>query len=102
VVNAMTRMRFVDADGVMDFQMKGEVAKAPRGYLPWFDVPGRASANVPIVCGHWSALGLLIRPDLLALDSGCVWGGRLTAVRLEDRSVFQVACQAAPDPKRRQ
>lgn len=102
VVNAMTRMRFVDASGVMDFRVKGELEKAPRGYLPWFDVPGRASADVPIVCGHWSALGLLIRPDLLALDSGCVWGGRLTAVRLDDRSVFQVACQAAPDPKRRQ
>jgi bis(5'-nucleosyl)-tetraphosphatase (symmetrical) len=102
VVNAMTRMRFVDPNGVMDFRAKGELENAPRGYLPWFDVPGRASADVPIVCGHWSALGLLIRPDLLALDSGCVWGGRLTAVRLEDRSVFQVACQAAPDPKRRQ
>ncbi|MGB8435971.1 MAG: symmetrical bis(5'-nucleosyl)-tetraphosphatase [Burkholderiales bacterium] len=102
VVNAMTRMRFVDANGVMDFRSKGELENAPRGYLPWFDVPGRASADVPIVCGHWSALGLLIRPDLLALDSGCVWGGRLTAVRLDDRSVFQVACQAAPAPKRRQ
>jgi bis(5'-nucleosyl)-tetraphosphatase (symmetrical) len=102
IVNAMTRMRFVDASGVMEFRAKGEREKAPRGYLPWFDAPGRASANVPIVCGHWSALGLLIRPDLLALDSGCVWGGRLTAVRLEDRSVFQVACQVAPDPKRRQ
>ncbi len=102
VVNAMTRMRFVDPNGVMDFRAKGELESAPRGYLPWFDVPGRASARVPIVCGHWSALGLLIRPDLLALDSGCVWGGRLTAVRLEDRSVFQVACQAAPEPERRQ
>ena len=95
VVNAMTRMRFVNADGVMDFRVKGEIEQAPRGYLPWFDAPGRASANVPIVCGHWSALGLLIRPDLLALDSGCVWGGRLTAVRLEDRSVIQVSCHGA-------
>jgi len=101
VVNAMTRMRFVDADGVMDFRVKGEVDSAPRGYLPWFDAPKRASASVPIVCGHWSALGLLIRPDLLALDSGCVWGGHLTAVRLEDRSVNQVSCAAAPDSKRR-
>lgn len=98
VVNAMTRMRFVNAAGVMDFRAKGGVEKAPRGYVPWFDAPGRASASVPIVCGHWSALGLLVRPDLLALDSGCVWGGRLTAVRLEDRRVFQVPCAAAPDP----
>ena len=94
VVNAMTRMRFVSAEGVMDFRVKGEVEQAPRGYVPWFDAPGRASASVPIVCGHWSALGLLIRPDLLALDSGCVWGGHLTAVRLEDRSVMQVSCGA--------
>jgi bis(5'-nucleosyl)-tetraphosphatase (symmetrical) len=98
----MTRMRFVNADGVMDFRVTGKIKDAPHGYLPWFDAPGRASAEVPIVCGHWSALGLLIRPDLLALDSGCVWGGRLTAVRLEDRSVFQVSCRAAPDPKREQ
>jgi bis(5'-nucleosyl)-tetraphosphatase (symmetrical) len=102
VVNAMTRMRFVSAEGVMDFRAKGEVEKAPRGYRPWFDAPGRASAKVPIVCGHWSALGLLIRPDLLALDSGCVWGGRLTAVRLEDRSVFQVTCGAERAPGRLQ
>jgi bis(5'-nucleosyl)-tetraphosphatase (symmetrical) len=100
VVNAMTRMRFVNAQGVMDFRVKGEVEKAPHGYVPWFDAPRRASAKVPIVCGHWSALGLLVRPDLLALDSGCVWGGRLTAVRLEDRSVIQVSCEAAPDPAR--
>ena len=103
VVNAMTRMRFVNAEGVMDFRVKGEIEQAPRGYLPWFDAPGRASADVPIVCGHWSALGLLIRPDLLALDSGCVWGGRLTAVRLEDRSVMQVSCYgAALTPERLQ
>jgi bis(5'-nucleosyl)-tetraphosphatase (symmetrical) len=102
VVNAMTRMRFVSAEGVMDFRAKGEVEKAPRGYRPWFDAPGRVSAKVPIVCGHWSALGLLIRPDLLALDSGCVWGGRLTAVRLEDRSVFQVTCGAERAPGRPQ
>lgn len=102
VVNAMTRMRFVNAQGVMDFRVKGEVEKAPQGYVPWFDAPGRASVDMPVVCGHWSALGLLIRPDLLALDSGCVWGGRLTAVRLEDRSVFQVTCGVEPDSKRPQ
>jgi bis(5'-nucleosyl)-tetraphosphatase (symmetrical) len=92
IVNAMTRMRFCTADGVMDFHVKGEVAKALPGYMPWFDVPGRASRGTPVVCGHWSALGLRITPDLLALDTGCVWGGHLTAVRLEDRRVFQVAC----------
>ena len=66
--------------------------KAPPGYLPWFTAPGRRSADTTLVTGHWSALGLKILPNLLALDSGCLWGGPLTAVRLEDRAVFQVAC----------
>jgi len=56
-------------------------------------VPGRKSADHTIVCGHWSALGLKIAPNLHCIDSGCVWGGELTAVRLEDRQVFQVACR---------
>jgi bis(5'-nucleosyl)-tetraphosphatase (symmetrical) len=98
IVNAMTRMRFVSIDGVMEFATKGETAKAPPGFMPWFDVPGRASRNATLVTGHWSALGLRVRPDLLALDTGCVWGGALTAVRLEDRRVFQLPCAAAQRP----
>jgi bis(5'-nucleosyl)-tetraphosphatase (symmetrical) len=97
IVNAMTRMRFCTPDGAMDFSVKGEAAKALPGHLPWFDVPGRKTRGVPIICGHWSALGLRIAPDLLALDTGCVWGGRLTAVRLEDRRVFQTPCAPAAD-----
>jgi bis(5'-nucleosyl)-tetraphosphatase (symmetrical) len=100
IVNAMTRMRFCTPDGAMDFSVKGEVEKALPGYLPWFEVPDRKTRGVPIVCGHWSALGLRITPDLLALDTGCVWGGRLTAVRLEDRRIFQTACARAADPAR--
>jgi len=100
IVNAMTRMRFCTPDGAMDFSVKGEVEKALPGYLPWFEVPDRKTRGVPIVCGHWSALGLRITPDLLALDTGCVWGGRLTAIRLEDRRVFQTACARAADPAR--
>jgi bis(5'-nucleosyl)-tetraphosphatase (symmetrical) len=92
IVNAMTRMRFCTPDGVMDFKVKGEVTRAPKGYVPWFEVPGRKSADTTVVFGHWSALGLRIEPNLLALDSGCLWGRELTAVRLEDRKVFQVAC----------
>jgi bis(5'-nucleosyl)-tetraphosphatase (symmetrical) len=95
IVNAMTRMRFCTSAGAMDFRVKGEVEKALPGYMPWFEVPGRASRGTPIVCGHWSALGLRITPDLLALDTGCVWGGHLTAVRLEDRRVYQTACAPA-------
>jgi len=97
IVNAMTRMRFCSAAGVMDFQAKGEVEKAPPGFMPWFDVPARKSRDATIVCGHWSALGLRLRPDLLALDTGCVWGGALTAIRLEDRRLFQAPCPAPRD-----
>lgn len=109
IVNAMTRMRFCTPEGLMEFRTKGETAEAPDGYLPWFDVPGRKSAGSVVICGHWSALGLRLGPNLLALDSGCVWGGRLSAVRLEDRRLYQVPCSgsghrspgpARPEPRR--
>jgi bis(5'-nucleosyl)-tetraphosphatase (symmetrical) len=90
IVNAMTRLRFCTPDGIMDFRAKGGPDDAPPGCVPWFDAPGRKSADTTLVTGHWSALGLKIRPNLLALDSGCLWGGQLTAVRLEDRAIFQV------------
>lgn len=94
IVNAMTRMRFCTPEGVMEFHTKGETANAPAGHLPWFEAPGRRSAGTVLVTGHWSALGLKLLPNLLALDSGCLWGGHLTALRLEDRRVFQVDCSA--------
>lgn len=92
IVNAMTRMRFCTLDGIMEFKAKGKLSNAPRGHLPWFELPNRQHADSVLVTGHWSALGLKITPNLLALDSGCLWGGHLTAVRLEDRQVFQVDC----------
>jgi bis(5'-nucleosyl)-tetraphosphatase (symmetrical) len=92
IVNAMTRMRFCTPDGVMEFKAKGKLSNAPADHIPWFDAPNRQSANSVLVTGHWSALGLKITPNLLALDSGCLWGGHLTALRLEDRQVFQVTC----------
>ncbi len=94
IVNAMTRLRFCTPEGVMEFRTKGETTEAPAGHLPWFDVPGRRSADQTVICGHWSALGLRVAPKLLALDSGCVWGGKLTAIRLEDRRLYQVPCAA--------
>ena len=94
IVNAMTRLRFCSPEGVMDFRSKGELSSAPHGYLPWFAVPGRRSADSVLVTGHWSALGLHLLPNLLAIDSGCLWGGKLTAIRLEDRALFQVPCSA--------
>jgi bis(5'-nucleosyl)-tetraphosphatase (symmetrical) len=92
IVNAMTRMRFCSPKGVMEFHIKGEVSNAPKGFVPWFEVPGRRSSDTVLVTGHWSALGLKIMPNLLAIDSGCLWGGPLTAIRLEDRALFQVEC----------
>jgi bis(5'-nucleosyl)-tetraphosphatase (symmetrical) len=89
VVNAMTRLRFCTPDGRMDFRAKATTP--PPGHGAWFDL--RQADGRTIVCGHWSALGLRLAPGLAALDSGCVWGGRLTALRLEDRAVFQVSCQ---------
>ena len=93
IVNAMTRMRFCTEAGVMEFRAKGGIDAAPAGYRAWFDVPGRGSAGSTVVCGHWSAIGLRIEPGLLALDTGCVWGGALSAVRIEDRELFQIPCQ---------
>lgn len=92
IVNVLTRIRFCTADGTMDFTSKEGAENALPGMLPWFDVPGRKTAGVTMVVGHWSTLGLVLRPDLIALDTGCVWGGKLTAVCLEDRSVIQVNC----------
>ena len=92
VINAMTRLRVCTAEGAMALDYKGEPDDAHEGLTPWFDVPGRRSRDHTLVCGHWSALGLKVRGDLLALDSGCVWGRALSAVRLEDRRVFEVAC----------
>ncbi|MBN9131979.1 MAG: symmetrical bis(5'-nucleosyl)-tetraphosphatase [Nitrosospira multiformis] len=100
IVNAMTRMRVCTPQGRMDFSYKGSVKDIPPGYLPWFDAPGRASRKATVICGHWSALGLEIRSNLMALDTGCLWGSSLTAVRLEDRKVFQTACGAGGAPKR--
>lgn len=101
IVNAMTRMRFCTPDGTMEFKSKGESADAPPGFLPWFEVAGRRSAVATVICGHWSALGLRVAPNLIALDSGCVWGGQLSAIRLDDRVVFQVPCRSNAVPVRR-
>ncbi len=100
IVNALTRLRFCSPEGVMDFDTKEGAGAAPAGFMPWFDVPGRASAGQPIAFGHWSTLGLIDRPDLLALDTGCVWGGRLSAARVDGgrREVLQVDCAQAQKP----
>ena len=100
VVNALTRLRFCDAQGLMDFATKDGAGAAPPGFMPWFEVPGRRCADTPVAFGHWSTLGLVQRPDLLALDTGCVWGGALTAVRVDGgrREVTQVHCPEGRTP----
>ncbi|MCZ8236696.1 MAG: symmetrical bis(5'-nucleosyl)-tetraphosphatase [Inhella sp.] len=100
LVNAFTRLRFVDLQGRMDFATKEGSDRAPPGLMPWFDHPERASAGEPIAFGHWSTLGLIDRPTLLALDTGCVWGGCLSAARIDGgrREIVQVRCDQALRP----
>ena len=100
VVNVLTRIRFCTDDGTLDFKTKEGAGAAPPDHRPWFDVPGRRSEGQPIAFGHWSTLGLIERPDLLAIDTGCVWGGALTAVRVDGgrRDVVQVRCEQAQRP----
>ena len=92
IVNGLTRLRYLHTDGRMDFKCTEAPADAPEGLIPWFQAPNRRSAGRPIIFGHWSSLGLKLQPDLIALDTGCVWGGSLTAIRLENRQIFQQPC----------
>jgi bis(5'-nucleosyl)-tetraphosphatase (symmetrical) len=103
VVNALTRLRFCTLLGEMEFETKEGTGAAPGGYLPWFDVPGRQTGNITVAFGHWSTLGWLERTNLLSLDTGCVWGGQLSAVRIDSgtpgvRQLIQVDCEAMQTP----
>lgn len=104
IINALTRLRFCSASGMMDFSLSDSPTATPKGLLPWFDVPGRQSADVTVAFGHWSTLGLLERDNLLALDTGCVWGGYLSAARLPTQTgelgheIIQVTCPQAQKP----
>ncbi|HYG43902.1 MAG TPA: symmetrical bis(5'-nucleosyl)-tetraphosphatase [Bordetella sp.] len=98
IINALTRIRLCTPAGHMEFATKVAPGAWPEGLVPWFDVPGRATRDVTIVFGHWSTLGLLVRPDVIGLDTGCVWGGSLTAMRLQDRKLVQIKCSQFQDP----
>lgn len=98
ITNAMTRLRICSADGEMEFKFKGELQNIPDGYQPWFELSQRASVNTPIVFGHWSALGLQHKNNVYSLDTGCLWGGHLSAMRLEDKQIFQVPCHPNDAP----
>ena len=109
IVNSLTRMRFCDIRGHMDFASKEGSAAAPSGYMPWFDVPGRQTAKITLAFGHWSTLGWLGRSDVLSMDTGCVWGGCLSALRLGGaessgkvttlaHELIQIKCEQAQQP----
>jgi bis(5'-nucleosyl)-tetraphosphatase (symmetrical) len=99
IVNAMTRLRVCTSEGAMDLTFKGEPGERHANRIPWFDMPARANATHTIVCGHWSALGLYVGEKVLSLDSGCVWGRALTAIRLNDRRLWQAPCRGSAGPE---
>jgi bis(5'-nucleosyl)-tetraphosphatase (symmetrical) len=99
IVNACTRLRFCSADDTMEFKEKRGAEHAPAGFAPWFAHPERKSAGVTVLCGHWSTLDLMFAPNVMMLDSGCLWGGTLSAVRLDDGRLFQVPSRSAIAPK---
>jgi len=84
ITNALTRMRFCTPTGQMEFESKEGLEKGPKGYIPWFKVPTRKTKNVLTYFGHWSTLGLLRQHNVIGLDTGCVWGGKLTALEISD------------------
>jgi bis(5'-nucleosyl)-tetraphosphatase (symmetrical) len=95
IINAFTRLRYCTAEGQMDFADKGRPGTQEAGLTPWFALPWRRSAGLRIVFGHWSTLGLLQGQGVIALDTGCVWGGRLTAARLDTHPVELTALDCA-------
>ena len=98
ITNAMTRLRVCTEHGLMEFSFKGELIDVPKGFMPWFDVPYRLSQDKHVIFGHWSALGLQQRKNVYALDTGCLWGGQLTAINLETKVITQVQSKELDNP----
>lgn len=86
IINVLTRLRYCDERGRIDFKSKGPPGTQKPGHYPWFAVPGMKRRGARVVCGHWSTLGLFLGCGVYGIDTGCVWGGRLTALRLDDPS----------------
>ena len=104
IINCFTRLRYCGADGTLALEEKGAPGTQGTGLYPWFEAPNRASANERIVCGHWSTLGFVNRHNVWSLDTGCLWGGSLTAVRLRrEKSLIpmQLPCAGVLDPRTR-
>jgi bis(5'-nucleosyl)-tetraphosphatase (symmetrical) len=101
IVNCFTRMRYCDADGRLDFIHSGPPGSQPKGLVPWFDAPKRKNADMRIIFGHWSALGYYEGPNCYAIDTGCLWGGQLTALRLDEPvQRFSIDCPEAKKPRK--
>lgn len=101
ILNSFSRIRFVDRrTGELDFDQKEGLEGIPQHLVPWFDYPDRRNENVPICFGHWSMLGLRNEKNLMAIDTGCLWGGSLTALNVDTRETVQVACPMWADPLR--
>lgn len=101
IINALTRLRHCDANGNLALREKGPPGSQKKPYMPWFRVPGRKSENDRILFGHWSTLGYLNRDNVWSLDTGCLWGGKLTALHLKKRKAprpVHIACPGARKP----
>ncbi len=98
ITNAMTRLRVCTEQGEMEFAFKGELQDIPNGFMPWFDVPTRATQTSEVIFGHWSALGLQHRNNVYSLDTGCLWGGQLTAMNIHTKVITQVASNPLDKP----
>jgi bis(5'-nucleosyl)-tetraphosphatase (symmetrical) len=98
IINCFSRLRYCDAGGRLALKYKGTPGAQPAELMPWFQVPGRKSAALKIIFGHWSTLGRYQGHGVYSLDTGCVWGGTLTALRLDDGQWFSVSCGGACTP----
>jgi bis(5'-nucleosyl)-tetraphosphatase (symmetrical) len=98
IVNAMTRLRLCDDGGGMEFAHKTAPVDMPDGYQPWFDMEGRRGTDARVIFGHWAALGVMVRADVACLDAGCVWGRELTAMKLDDSTLYSVDSTTTPPP----
>jgi bis(5'-nucleosyl)-tetraphosphatase (symmetrical) len=104
IINALTRIRFCTPDGEMEFKTKEGATSGPPGFIPWFEAPDRATRHIGVAFGHWSTLGWLKREGLYSLDTGCVWGGALTALKINEsgglsgHERLQVQCEMVQQP----
>ena len=97
IINTFTRMRYCDTRGSINFEAKGLPGTQPPGYYPWFEVPGGKPRDYKMVTGHWSALGRFQGMNLWCIDTGCIWGGKLTALRLDVDEPEFIAVEGRPD-----